>query len=213
MIFSAGIPAPPELRGLENAADCAAFLVFAGLGDERLAGEGKCSVPKPFTGLRFNLVVAVTSNNPQSRDRFSSFHSIESLFALLLSIDAFCFIFFNTKPDSKKPAAFFESLNPMRLRGFPPLPRQVRRGQTSTPPASFGLGAVSQPSAVSSSPQVGVQLVCARLLTAFLRRNNSQAGLQNATSHMAIILGWFSGTRQLNQHPARGHDSGHRGPR
>lgn len=171
-----------------------------------------CSNSKPFTGLRFNLVGAVTSNNPQSRDRFSSFHSIESLFALLLSIDGF-FYFFSTRSPSSV-GCLFESLNPMRLRGFPPpLPRRVRRGQTSTSPASFGLGAVSQPAAVSSSPQVGVQLVCTRLLTAFLHRNNSQAGLQNATSHMAIILGWFSGTRQLYQHPARGHDSGHRGPR
>lgn len=75
------------------------------------AGEGKemfCSNSKPFTGLRFNLVDAVTSNNPQSRDRFSSFHSIESLFALLLSIDGFFFFFF--QHEARRASAAFLNL-------------------------------------------------------------------------------------------------------
>lgn len=74
------------------------------------AGEGKemfCSNSKPFTGLRFNLVDAVTSNNPQSRNRFSSFHSIESLFALLLSIDGFFFFF---QHEARRASAAFLNL-------------------------------------------------------------------------------------------------------
>lgn len=54
----------------------------------------------------------------------------------------------------------------MQLRGIPPS-SSGPLGTNINIAAWFGLSVVSQPAAFSSLPQVGVQLVCRRLLTTF----------------------------------------------